>query len=323
MGKGYKRRGLELLDRVRGNNEKKLKGLKKKFFPTEYLNDEIEILDEKLEQYMQLQRHYCDYYQLKRTQRKDLINDTILSHIKENFETNSACRIVSHQFSQDPLCTIGSVLRPPGGRFNFGKTLDGFENFHCLYLGDCFQTALLEKYHKDVEYEGESITKDFLSLNVSESHSSFVIDCSLERYLDLRDDNFFKDFLECIKDIEDPDQLNKVAKYHNWNQKSSISNAKQLENSIFDPKYNYYGITYGIPSNSQWLGYLCYQLGVQGIVYPSVRSREGFNVAIFIDNFEKSKLSYVKLKDEVKYVTASRRSVNESNFSIFKKTEEL
>lgn len=316
-----KKGGLDDLEQVRGKTLAKRSALKKKFFPTAYLNDEIELIDKNLASYIQLQRQFCEYYQYQRILRKDKINEAIKDCLISDFEIENAWRVVGHKFSQDPLCTLGSIVRPPGGRFNIGCGLDGYEKFHCLYLADSVQTALFEKYHHHEVYEGENISKEFLALDINESHSNFKIKLNLDNVIDLRDDKFLKRFLQYIDDIEEPIGLNKISKASGWRESYPISSLDNLKRSLFDVNYTHSGITYGVPSNPQWLGFHCLKYGVQAIIYPSVRNKSGYNIAVFIDNITNSVSSVVELADEIKYVTESRRKIYKKNINSFKEPE--
>jgi hypothetical protein len=318
-----KKSGFQKLLHAKGKILRKREELKKSFFPTAYLNNEIELLDKNLEQYMQLQRHFCEYYQHQRNQRKELIKEAIQTNWVKELEHQEMWRVVGHKFSQDPLCTLGSIVVPPGGRFNFGAGLEGYEKYHCLYLGDSAQTCLYEKYHQNEEYEGKSIEKEFLALKIDETHTNYKIDVILENVIDIREEKFLKNFLECISDIPEPVDLNKTAKFYGWRQAKPIRKIEELRFSLLESNYTRTGITFGLPSNSQWLGYLCYQTGVQGIIYPSVRNADGYNLAVFIDNIKNSKISFVKLHDEIKYITPERRLMSKANVDTFKANEKL
>lgn len=321
MGKKFN--GLKVLDKIRGSAVKKKQEFKKKYFPTLFLNEEIEILDKNLEKYIQLQKLYCEYFHHQRLLRKNAITDIINECLIDEFESNTLWRVVTHEFSQDPLCTVGSIMKPPGGRFNFGRGLEAYEKFHCLYLGDSVQTCLSEKFHEDETYNGETISRDFLSLNIDKSHSSYKIKCTLENVIDLRDDKFMKKFLSSIEDIPDPVDLNITSKFYGWRKQTSIKTLNKLRDSLLDPNYTHSGMTYGLPSNSQWLGYYFYQHNIQAVIYPSVRNTTGYNIAVFVDNLHDSNSSYVQLSDEIKFITPDRRIINKSNIENFKKPEKL
>jgi len=60
-------------------------------------------------------------------------------------------RIVSGNYSKNPLCSLGSIRRPPGGRFNFGSISSAIKDFQCLYLASDFETAFAECYHHEYD----------------------------------------------------------------------------------------------------------------------------------------------------------------------------
>jgi len=84
------------------------------------------------------------YFAHKRSQ----IIGNLKHSLRENttsFEFSDWRRIISHQFSNTPLSTVGSVKSFPGGRFNIGNIdAERFPKFPALYLAEDTATAFLE-----------------------------------------------------------------------------------------------------------------------------------------------------------------------------------
>lgn len=55
--------------------------------------------------------------------------------------------------------------------------------------------------------------------------------------------------------------------------------------SLFDPSFTQWGTLIDQPSASQWFGYYVREAGIHGIIYPSVRHSDGYNLAVFPDTF--------------------------------------
>ena len=101
-------------------------------------------VDQKLrqfEEYNEKERAYSDtvenFLQRERENRIDEINEALLKNVKNDLSKKNLSRIVRAKFSTDPLCPIGSIKRPPGGRFNFGQsTRFTCSYFQALYLAN-------------------------------------------------------------------------------------------------------------------------------------------------------------------------------------------
>jgi hypothetical protein len=81
-----------------------------------------------------------------------------------------------------------------------------------------------------------------------------------------------------------------------FNPRPEIKSLNELFNTIFMPEYKRDAMLFDLPSNSQILGHIAYEAGIQAIKYPS-RLTGKICLAIFPLNFEKSE-SYVEISDE-------------------------
>lgn len=237
-------------------------------------------IDQKLRAFEQSnneERAYCDlvenYLQRERENRIDQINEALLKNVKTDFEHENLSRIVRAQFHKDPLCCYGSVRKPPGGRFNFGQTTRGASNyFQALYLANEYNTAFQESYHSEDESIG--------------NFAHFNVQAKIDRYIDLRSGNAINDFFDVIQSITIPETFIELAKQINIEPMSLTKNGKELYASIFSERYKAWDTWVDQYSSSQWFGYYVYNLGIPAIVYPSVRNKEGFNLAVFTEHFK-------------------------------------
>lgn len=53
---------------------------------------------------------------------------------------------------------------------------------------------------------------------------------------------------------------------------------------LLDPNYAQSPTIVDQPAASQWFGFYVKEAGIQGIVYPSVRNKIGYNLAVFPEN---------------------------------------
>lgn len=95
-----------------------------------------------------------------------------------------------------------------------------------------------------------------------------------------------------------------------------INTPELLYRSVLDPDYTQWDTWIDQPSPSQWFGHYVRLAGIQGVIYPSLRSDAGHNVAVFLDKFEDTE-SFVMLTDDCDFVKNDLRRVDAKNFSNF------
>ncbi|MCK6593952.1 MAG: RES family NAD+ phosphorylase [Bacteriovoracaceae bacterium] len=265
-------------------------------------------IDQKLkafEQANEAEKAYCDlvenYLQRERENILDDINTSLLNNVKLDFINDDLSRIVRARFSKDPLCTLGSVKKPPGGRFNFGQTTRGGSNyFQALYLGSDYETAFNESFHSQEESIG-----DF---------AHFKVKANIDRYIDLRSTKAIDDFFRVISTIKIPQNFLTLAKDIDVEPMSLCASGKELYTSIFSDRYKAWDTWVDQFSTSQWFGYYVYSLGIPAIVYPSVRNKVGFNIVIFMDNLRDTD-NFITFKDPESWeqVSENRKYINSDN----------
>lgn len=120
MGKG-KGKGRKWFDSFKTQKNSLLKNGFRAIAPSRFVENEII----RISALNETQREFWKNFQQHLIEEREKIINNIVGAIdltkKEGFEFEY-CRIVSSEFSNDPLNGVGSVLRPPGGRFNLAKT---------------------------------------------------------------------------------------------------------------------------------------------------------------------------------------------------------
>ena len=328
-----RKKSLALLEQVRGKAHKSYSQAKKILAPNKYLNDQFDKLDKLTEAYIDIERQIGDYYWSERTKRKDDIIDALRASTIEPYSNDKLYRAVGYKFSQDPLCTLGSI-KVVGGRFNFGEFDEAIQSFHALYLADSPQTALFEKYPDKSTYTQEEVNalnlisisenerNKFYGLNITESYSNYRISIQLENIIDIRTDKSLQKFLDVINDIPFPEYLNIELKKFDQSPRTSVQTIKQIRDTLYDVNWRLMPSFHNRPSNSQWFGHYCRLAGIQAIIYSSTKC-SGYNLAVFPDNLQNSQNSYIKIADEIKYISRNRREMHFKNYSEFKNCEKL
>jgi len=262
---------------------------------------------------------YWTFLAREREKRADDIINALFAARSEDLELKSFSRIVGAKYGHDPLCTVGSVVVPPGGRFNIGQMSTTMTSFHALYLAEDYQTAFAEKYlyrqDERLPNSGEyNVTH--LQFDEPESNVHCKVNIQLESYLDLRIEGTLQEFVEAISDIEPTQDLQARALKLRMGKLHTYKNEKALIKNIFEDNYKQWGIWIDQPSNSQWLAHYAKLAGIQGVLYPSCRNTTGFNIAAFIENFANSEANVV-IADEMSFVSPLRKRIDETNFSAF------
>lgn len=123
-------------------------------------------------------KHY-DYYwsayselAKQRSDHWEEIRESLLSEVIDDYRFNKRFRAVKWRYSNHPLCTVGSLKDPVGGRFNIGDmnpNLVLVPKFSALYIAQDKETAeqelLLSKEHPKLSPFDFSLT-DSSSISV-------------------------------------------------------------------------------------------------------------------------------------------------------------
>ena len=259
-----------------------------------------------------------DFQRYLANEREKIINQIENSILKSSISGHSEknlSRIVNSEFSTTPLSCKGSYISPPGGRFNFGQSISYKTYFPALYVSSSFEVAFYEKFQLEENTKVGELSGLDLSLRKPDSFSYLRINLFLDKIVDLRQMDVINAFYEVIKDIKMPEFYKKQAKKLKISM-DIIKSSSFMKEAILQINYQQWDYWIDCPSPSQWFGHYARLAGIQGIIYPSVRYKSGFNIAIFPDQFENSS-SYVELSDQLDHVDINQRKLDSKNFNIF------
>lgn len=263
--------------------------IKKSRDRTSKINSWLLTLAEKTENELEFWRAFQNFLAEQREIRRTRISEALISSAVRGFKSNQFVRIVDTRFQNRPLSPYGSIVVPPGGRFNIGPISTYYKTFQALYLASDFETAFFERFLRDPSKIKNDIhdPRD-ARLDPAASFSSYRVKVELDLVLDLREKDSLAPFLEIIAEIKAPQWLTDLAKDLKQPPPATVKTLEQLHTIIFDPNFTQWGSLLDQPSASQWLGLYAYTSGLNGIIYPSVRNSEGFAIVIFPETFEDS-----------------------------------
>ena len=158
------------------------------------------------------------------------------------------------------------------------------------------------------------------SLRPTGSFSCYRVKISLEKVLDLRNPNALKRFLEIISQINPSLHILFLAKKLKLTPPKTVKTVERLYKAILAPNYKQWAAELDQPSQSQWLALYVREAGINGIIYPSVRNQDGFNVAVFSDTFSYSD-NVVQLIDPASAVKIEDQKIDQNNFRFHQQNE--
>lgn len=249
--------------------------------------------EKELEYWRVLQRYLADERELRREKIIEALRQTSTS----GYENKQLVRIVDARYQTRPLSSYGSVVVPPGGRFNFGDISDYYQKFQALYLASDFKTAASERFLR-TQTDESSVDQASLDLRLDPqaSFSSYRVSVANLRLIDLRNESCLEGFVSVIREINPPLWMHYLAKKLKQPAPRMIKTLAQLKTLLLDPNFTQSGSLIDQPSASQWFGFYVRAAGLHGIIFPSVRASAGYNLALFPDNFRDS-LAKVELAD--------------------------
>jgi RES domain-containing protein len=242
--------------------------------------------------WIKLHNHIVDYtaehfayFAHRRSQVMEELKQSLQANMT-TFEFSDWRRIVSHQFSNTPLSTIGSIKSFPGGRFNIGVIdTERFPQFPALYLAEDASTAFLEMtgLKPDNVFEGLSAKE----LAAAGNFSHFVIRGKLTAILDLTTPKSLQKFYDCLKGILLPIYYTKKAAQLKISAMVPVKSLENLRETLLVENWRLMPMQFDSPSNSQVLGQIAHSAGIEAILYPSVKTNRKA-LAIYPENFTNS-----------------------------------
>lgn len=261
----------------------------------DYINEYFDRLDAKEEGLENFFTAYFKHYETEREKRLDDIKDSIFNNATTEIDT-ILTRIVDNAYNDDPLCTYGSIT-DDGQRFNIGMSLRPYNEFHCLYVAENYETAFEEKFRYVLNSQHGTLSSSEMSLRRVDDFTSFSLNVGVTKCIDICNQNTLKDFAQIMSEIKmDPGILN-WGKSVGIDRLTSVQTIGELYRTLLDKEFLRLPSNFNLPSNSQWFGYFAKIAGVQAIKYPSVRKTGAYNLAVFPDNFEGT-ASIIKLNSQ-------------------------
>lgn len=259
---------------------------------------------------------YCwdhfSYLSHKRSQIYDELKNA-LSINTQPFKFSDWRRIIDNQFFEEPLSAKGSILHSPGGRFNIGD-IDPirFPRFAGLYLAEDTTTALREKLGLDPQTTIDGLTAE--EINVVGNITQFVVGGNLTFVLDLSSKETLLNFFELISAIRLPVDFVRRAAQLKISPMNAVRNVEELRSTFLRTDWTIMPMQFDVPANPQILGQLAHAAGIEGILYPSVKTNKKCLVA-YPENFKGSD-SYIKLEGKVSELITNRR-IDQNTYQIY------
>ncbi|MBU3632332.1 RES family NAD+ phosphorylase [Polynucleobacter sp. AP-Feld-500C-C5] len=201
------------------------------------------------------------------------------------FEIKNWSRIVSYEYSAEPLSCLGSI-KSYGGRFNVGQELGSgtLSPWPALYIAETYETAFREKRQIASNSLTEGLSPSELALQPGENLTSISIQGKLQRVFDMRMPKTLEPISKVLKKIKMPDRAKVLQKQLRISARDlfMITSSKQLHNAISQSNWRTLPIQFGLPSQSQIIAELVKSAGFEAILYPSSKAT-GNCLAIFAE----------------------------------------
>jgi len=265
----------------------------------------------------EIARYYWEHYSHFAHQRsliQDKLKEALVAQCRP-FEFSNWVRAVNYEYSIEPLSARGS-LNSPGGRFNISDIDETkFSKFPALYLAEDYETAYREKFGLNQTDIKNGLTAEELSLASNTSFSTLYINGSVNEVLDINDSAALTDFFNLIKDIKLPYVYIRRAAKLGLPLEKPVASLEELMKTLLLPNWRDKVMQADIPANSQILGQIAYQAGIEAILYPSTKASNKKCLAVFPGNFAQS-LSYIEIVGSCPEVVKNKR-IDENSYRNF------
>lgn len=220
----------------------------------------------------------------RRRLRSELIK-SLSSQTAIELDIQNWTRIISYQYSAEPLSCIGS-LKSYGGRFNAGCELDSgtLVPWAALYIAENYETAFREKRQLAYTDLVEGLTPSELALQPGENLTSISLDGKLYQVFDMRSYSSLASITKVLKKIKMPERAKVLQRKLKIAHKDlfMIQTAKQLHDAICKSNWRVLPTQFGLPSQSHIIAELIKSAGFEAILYPSSKG-PGNCLSIFPD----------------------------------------
>lgn len=282
-----RRRKKILLDVFRINDEERL------------LRDSNNYQEFALKMFLELE----EQRESKKREIQSALNDAAIP-----FSFDSWVRFVSPKYSAEPLSAKGSMLASLGGRFNIGNIVNNrhlFVPFPAIYLGQDFATCYCEAFQLQHSRNVDGLSADELSLLKAKSCTSFSVEGTLSRLIDLSSDNLdhMDSLISIFSGFSLSSDLRREAIRIGVSEPCIVVNLDGFRKALSFENWRGTPNRVGVPSNSQIIGSLCESAGVNGVLYSSSKYSGKKCLCIFPKNMDDDSNVQVSDIDDYPWMT--------------------
>ena len=235
----------------------------------------------------------------RRSKREQLLA-ALNSHAGISVDLSDWVRIVTYQFSDQPLSSAGS-LHSYGGRFNAGCDLDDntLNPWPALYVAENYETAFREKFQLAHDGKIDGLSASELALENGVSHATLFLQGRIMKAFDLTSKESLVSIAKVLSKIHLPDDAKKIMKRLKIPQNglTMIRTAKQLFDLATEANWTVNPVQFGLPAQSHILAELIRAAGFEAVLYKSTKGI-GKCLAIFPEKMSEG--SFVELRDTSK-----------------------
>jgi hypothetical protein len=201
------------------------------------------------------------------------------------FELSRWARVVTYQYSLEPLSSAGS-LKNIGGRFNAGAELDAntLNPWPALYLAEDIETAFREKFQIPSHDLTDGLTPQELALEHGVSHTTLLVKGHLFRVFDMTKFESLVPVAKVLGRIKMPARAKQMQARLKIpaRQVFMVQTGKQIHEMVLKRNWRIRPIQYGLPAQSHILAELIRAAGFEAILYQSTKG-PGKCLAVFPD----------------------------------------
>lgn len=239
------------------------------------------------------------YFELEpeRRARRDELIRAIQSVPQAPLDLPRWARIVTYQFSLNPLSCAGS-LKGVGGRFNAGSELDAntLNPWPALYLAQDYETAFRERFQLSSDSLVYGLSPQELALEHGVSHSTLFVHGHLSRVFDMTGCQSLAPVAQVFRRIRKPVKARQIQSKLKIPDRdvAMAQTGKQIHEMVLANNWRVLPVQFGLPAPSHILAELIRAAGFEAILYRSTKG-PGKCLAIFPDLLADG--SFVELMD--------------------------
>lgn len=233
----------------------------------------------------------------------------------KSFAFSRWTRIVTYQYSMEPLAAAGS-LHGFGGRFNAGADLDQgtLGPWPSLYIAEDYETAFRETFQMPSTGKVDGLSPQELALAHSTSHATVFVNGNLRSVFDMTSPSALDRVAKVFGRIKMPAQAVELRKKLRISANAlwMISTGQQLYDAALMHNWRTLPVQFGLPASGHTLAELIRAAGFEAILFRSTKG-QGRCLAVFPDLL--ASRSFVELADaappEVKHTRLDVNSGDE------------